>query len=99
MRSYSQTNTNHLPDQESDKFIQNILRTKFVGSTILTIAHRLETIIDFDQIVVLDAGKVVESGTPDELLQKDGVFSNLVDASGPEASAALRLIAASKAEE
>jgi hypothetical protein len=35
----------------------------------------------------------------DELLQKDGVFSNLVDASGPEASAALRLIAASKAEE
>jgi ABC-type transport system involved in Fe-S cluster assembly fused permease/ATPase subunit len=93
------TNRNYPLDQESDKFIQNILRTKFVGTTILTIAHRLETIIDFDQIVVLDAGMVVESGAPAELLQNDGVFSNLVDATGPETSAALRLMAASNAEE
>lgn len=70
-----------------------MLRTKFAGTTILTIAHRLETVIDFDQIIVLDAGKVVESGAPHALLQQDGVFSHLVDAAGPEASASLRAMA------
>ncbi|ETI55843.1 hypothetical protein F443_01531 [Phytophthora nicotianae P1569] len=68
-------------DQESDKLIQQTMKESFGGgdSTVLCIAHRIETIMDSDKILVLDAGKVVEYDTPSALLQiKGGIFKSLV---------------------
>ncbi|GMF18732.1 unnamed protein product [Phytophthora lilii] len=71
-------------DQESDKLIQQTMKESFGGgdSTVLCIAHRIETIMDSDKILVLDAGEVVEYDTPAALLQNtDGVFRSLVGSS------------------
>lgn len=80
-------------DGETDAFIQKMLRTRFKETTLVTIAHRLHTIMDYDYVLVMDAGRAVESGSPSELLQKSGVFSELVDATGPDGSKALRAMA------
>lgn len=55
-------------DLETDELIQNTIRTEFNGYTVLTIAHRLNTIIDYDRIMVLDKGEVTEFDTPQHLL-------------------------------
>lgn len=55
-------------DPETDKMIQNVIRGRFHGCTILTIAHRLETISDSDLVVVLADGKVIEIGEPNVLM-------------------------------
>ncbi|KAG5369967.1 Metal resistance protein [Yarrowia sp. C11] len=66
-------------DYETDKLIQETIRREFKDRTILTIAHRLNTVMDSDRIVVLDAGKVVEFDTPENLLKKeDSYFYALV---------------------
>jgi len=57
-------------DPRTDQLMQRIIREEFAKHTILTIAHRLDTIRDADTILVMDKGKVVEVGTPDELLAK-----------------------------
>lgn len=81
-------------DGETDAFIQRMLRTRFPNTSLVTIAHRLNTIMDYDLVLVMDAGKAVEFGSPAELLEiKNGVFSELVDATGAESSKALRDIA------
>ena len=69
-----------------------MLRTKFRGTTQITVAHRLNTIMDFDYVLVLDQGRVAEMGPPSELLNNNGIFAQLVDATGPESSKALRAI-------
>ncbi|XP_041970272.1 probable multidrug resistance-associated protein lethal(2)03659 [Aricia agestis] len=56
-------------DGETDKAIQASIRTKFAASTVLTIAHRLHTVMDYDRVIVMDKGRVVETGHPYELLQ------------------------------
>ncbi|CAH2351792.1 bile pigment transporter 1 [[Candida] railenensis] len=62
-------------DVQTDKIIQETIRTEFKDKTILIIAHRLETIRDSDKILVLDKGKVSEFGPPDELLQNtEGIY-------------------------
>lgn len=66
-------------DNETDSIIQRMIRDKFVGSTVLTIAHRLHTIIDSDKVMVLDQGKVVEMDSPDKLLSYNSVFKALWD--------------------
>lgn len=73
-------------DVESDAIIQKTLRNnpRFAGTTILTIAHRLNTIIDYDRIVFLADGKVIEYGSPAELVQRDGPFRKLVNETGKE---------------
>jgi ABC-type multidrug transport system fused ATPase/permease subunit len=55
-------------DVETDKFLQETIRTEFADRTILTIAHRINTIMDSDRILVLSAGKVVEFDTPDNVI-------------------------------
>ena len=71
-------------DQETDEAIQEAIREHFAEATMLTIAHRLETIADYDKIVVMDHGSVAEVGSPHELLQQDGYFKGLIDELGPE---------------
>ncbi|KAH8269315.1 hypothetical protein KR018_003153 [Drosophila ironensis] len=55
-------------DPQTDALIQSTIRKKFKDCTVLTIAHRLNTIIDSDKVMVLDAGNLVEFGSPYELL-------------------------------
>ncbi|EDN98254.1 hypothetical protein SS1G_13112 [Sclerotinia sclerotiorum 1980 UF-70] len=62
-------------DSETDKLMQRIIREVFEGCTILAVAHRLDTIADFDRIVLLGKGEVVETGTFAELMQREGVIS------------------------
>ena len=64
-------------DSQTDEQIQMMIRREFKESTILCIAHRLRTIIDFDKILVLDKGKVVEFDAPKVLLEKQGLFYNM----------------------
>ncbi|KAG4429866.1 hypothetical protein IFR05_014650 [Cadophora sp. M221] len=62
-------------DAETDKLMQDLIRAEFKHHTVLTIAHRLDTILDSDVILVLDEGRPVEFGPPSELLEKeDGLF-------------------------
>ncbi|KAL7284501.1 hypothetical protein ACG7TL_001792 [Trametes sanguinea] len=62
-------------DYETDSIIQASLRTELGKDvTLLTVAHRLQTIMDSDKIMVLDAGQIVEFGKPSELLQREGGF-------------------------
>ncbi|KAH8395710.1 hypothetical protein KR222_010260, partial [Zaprionus bogoriensis] len=71
-------------DPQTDALIQATIRDKFRDCTVLTIAHRLHTIIDSDKVMVLDAGHVVEFGTPYELLtaSKSNVFHSMVMQTG-----------------
>ena len=55
-------------DHASDQALQQTIRSEFKGSTVLTIAHRIDTIVDSDMIIVMDAGEAVELATPAELL-------------------------------
>ncbi len=59
-------------DSETDAFIQTMIRTRFAECTVLTIAHRLHTIIDSTKILVMDKGYVGEYDTPQNLLNKEG---------------------------
>ncbi|KAJ8920723.1 hypothetical protein NQ315_004862 [Exocentrus adspersus] len=56
-------------DQETDRLIQNLLRRKFNDCTVLTIAHRLRTVMDSDKVIVMDNGSIVEFDHPYNLLQ------------------------------
>ncbi|KAJ1740277.1 ABC transporter C member 13 [Coemansia sp. RSA 1086] len=66
-------------DSETDELMQNIIRKEFADCTVITIAHRLNTIMDSDRVLVMDQGQIVEFGKPDVLLsQKNSRFSQLV---------------------
>ncbi len=64
-------------DAESEREVQRALDEVLPGRTSLTIAHRLATVLRADQIVVMDAGRVVEQGTHAELLAKQGLYARL----------------------
>ncbi|KAJ7057932.1 hypothetical protein C8F01DRAFT_1255822 [Mycena amicta] len=70
-------------DFKTDAKIQTTIREEFTDSLLLTIAHRLKTVIDYDRLLVLDKGKVVEFDTPYKLIQKeDGIFRGMCLKSG-----------------
>jgi len=70
-------------DVETDALLQTTLRSPmFKDRTIITIAHRINTILDSDRIIVLDHGNVAEFDTPAELVRRKGLFYDLVKESG-----------------
>uniref|UniRef100_A0A7N9AKI1 Multidrug resistance-associated protein 4 n=1 Tax=Mastacembelus armatus TaxID=205130 RepID=A0A7N9AKI1_9TELE len=77
-------------DPRTDSLIQQTIRDKFRDCTVLTIAHRLNTIIDCDRILVLDAGRIREYDEPYVLLQNhDGLFYQMVQQTGKAEAASL----------
>ncbi|KAK6461643.1 P-loop containing nucleoside triphosphate hydrolase protein [Scheffersomyces coipomensis] len=70
-------------DVETDQILQQTIRTEFKDKTIITIAHRLNTILDSDKIIVLEKGEVAEFDTPENLLKKkDSLFYSLCKQGG-----------------
>lgn len=70
-------------DNETEKLIQDLLLSKFSDCTVISIAHRLNTIALFDKVIVMDQGSVLECASPEHLLSiPDSAFSQLVKASG-----------------
>lgn len=78
-------------DLATDELIQAMVRTEFAGVTVLTIAHRLDTVIDSDTVLVLGDGKVLEHGPPAQLLADEkGSLTSMVRALGSAAEQHLR---------
>jgi ATP-binding cassette subfamily C (CFTR/MRP) protein 1 len=72
-------------DLETDALIQQTIRVEFKHCTRLTIAHRINTIIDSDKLLVMDKGEVVEFDTPKKLIQRpNGVFASMVQGTGEQ---------------
>lgn len=65
-------------DVENETLIQSALSRLIKDKTVMVIAHRMRTVAGADKIVVLSDGKVVETGTPDELMKKDGIFAHML---------------------
>lgn len=75
-------------DNATDAAIQQMIRENFQNTTVLTIAHRLNTIMDSDRVLVLDDGRVAEFDSPEMLLKKEnGLFKAMVDKSRAASSA------------
>ena len=70
---------------ETDRIIQECIQKQFKDTTVITIAHRLNTIANYDKIIVMDKGKIVESGKPLELIEKRGLFAQMVEHTGKNA--------------
>ena len=64
-------------DFKTDNLIQQVIRHKFKNSTVLTIARRLNTIMDHDKALVLDGRRVVEFDKPQVLMRNGGVFAEM----------------------
>mmetsp|Transcript_875 Transcript_875/g.1738 ORF Transcript_875/g.1738 Transcript_875/m.1738 type:complete len:561 (+) Transcript_875:2543-4225(+) len=78
-------------DRRTDQLLQQALQESYQDGTILAVAHRLDTIIDYDFILVLGQGEVLEFGTPDALLsQTEGIFTDMVQDTGDTMSKSLR---------
>ena len=87
-------------DASTDAQIQHTIRHEFTDCTVLTIAHRLDTIIDSDYILLMEDGQAREFGPPCKLLSDtESAFSKLVAETGPEESAKLRSRAFEVAQE
>ena len=67
-------------DAENENLVQQALSVLLQGKTVLVIAHRMRTIANVDKVVVLEQGRVAETGTPEELLNQKGLFYRLSEA-------------------
>jgi len=68
-------------DYRTDQLIQKMVTEEFKAVTVLTIAHRIDTILHYDRILVMDQGSVAEFGPPEELLKRGGIFASLMQES------------------
>ena len=72
-------------DRETESVIQEIITTEFRDYTVIAVSHRLDMIMDFDRIIIMDKGKIAEEGNPTELVSReDTMFGHLVRAGGKE---------------
>ena len=62
-------------DSESEAYIQQAIEKMIKNKTVIAVAHRLSTLKNMDRIIVLEHGKIIEDGTPKELLKKNGAFA------------------------
>ncbi|XP_015279767.1 PREDICTED: multidrug resistance-associated protein 1-like [Gekko japonicus] len=69
-------------DMETDNLVQSTIQKEFCNCTVLTIAHRLHSIMDSDRVLVLDSGRIAEFDTPQNLLQQRGVFYEMASQAG-----------------
>ncbi|XP_041974686.1 ATP-binding cassette sub-family C member 4 isoform X2 [Aricia agestis] len=77
-------------DPKTDEFIQRTIRTRFADCTVLTVAHRLNTIMDSDRVMVMDSGRLVEFDYPYRLLSNpEGHFTKMVNETSDKMSAQL----------
>jgi ATP-binding cassette subfamily C (CFTR/MRP) protein 4 len=80
-------------DPETDGLIQQTIREKFINCSVLTIAHRLNTVMDSDKILVMNFGRVAEFDSPLNLLNKhDGIFRSMIHATGNESKNLIAMI-------
>lgn len=86
-------------DRRTDQLLHDTLHKSFEDSTIIAVAHRLDTIIDHDYVLVLGLGKVLEYGPPAELIRSGGTFSQMVDETGEAMAANLKQRAFAKESE
>jgi ATP-binding cassette subfamily C (CFTR/MRP) protein 4 len=77
-------------DRRTDQMLHDSLHESFGDATILAVAHRLDTVIEHDYILVLGQGKVLEFGPPAELLRSGGTFSKMAQDTGDVMSKDLR---------
>jgi ATP-binding cassette, subfamily B, bacterial len=66
-------------DSDSEEAIRDALRQLIRGRTVIAIAHRLSTVRTFDRIVVMQSGRVVQDGSPDQLMRREGLYRELVE--------------------
>lgn len=83
----------------TDGLIQQTIRDKFASCTVLTVAHRLHTIMDSDRVLVMDTGVAAEFDSPHQLLQQgSGIFYEMVHTLGPQEMERLCRVAHDKFE-
>ena len=87
--------TSHV-DAATDARVQKCVSQAFPNATLVVIAHRLHTVVGFDQLVVMADGAVRQMGTPAQLLGAPGLLADMAAALGPDASTNLRSLAAKK---
>lgn len=66
-------------DAESEEAIRRALQQLMRGRTVIAIAHRLSTVRNFDRVVVLESGRIIQDGPPDELVRCDGIYRELIE--------------------
>ncbi len=65
-------------DQKTDSTIRSVMQRQLNGKTVIAIAHKLLTILDYDEVLVFDQGVIVERGTPKGLIEKQGRFYEMI---------------------
>ncbi|KAF2808068.1 P-loop containing nucleoside triphosphate hydrolase protein [Mytilinidion resinicola] len=68
-------------DLDTDALMQSLIHTELQHCTVITIAHRIETILDYDRVVVMDKGMIAEAGKPQQLMEKDSMFKAFYESS------------------
>jgi ABC-type multidrug transport system ATPase subunit len=74
---HGQTNIANSVDTKTDEIMQRVIRQKFSTHTVLAVAHKLDTILDFDRVAVLDGGQLIELDDPYTLLSTTSAFAKL----------------------
>ena len=76
-------------DAQTDAMIRRALKSRLADATVIIISHRISTLMDCDQIIVLEDGKIAEQGTHEELIAKGGIYGEIYElqtGSGEEAA-------------